>query len=220
MPLAIFDLDGTLVDLFDIHLAGFKAVVMDRTGLEFKRGDLEASYGKSGEEILVSFLTAKGVVYPDLHALAAERRKWVVDNLDECKTLPGALDLMKGLKDGGFKVGLGTSNTESIGEKIVSAAGISGFFDVKSYRAEGVPGKPAPDIFLNAARLLGEVPGRCVVVEDSTHGIMAARAAGMKSVAVSTGTHTLKELAAERPDLVVSSLLGLKSQDFRRLLGV
>ncbi|MBU0762355.1 MAG: HAD family phosphatase [Candidatus Altiarchaeota archaeon] len=220
MPAVIFDLDGTLVDLFDVHLAGFKAVLLHEFGLNFERRDLSETYGKSGEEIIGVFLKSQGIIDADCHSLAKARRKWVIDNLVECKLLPGAVEILTALKAEGFKVGLGTSNTENIGEKIVSAGGLSNFFDAKAYRSDDIRSKPFPDIFLKAASLLGEAPMQCIVVEDSVHGIAAAKAAGMKSVAVATGTHTFRDLESMNPEKVVKSLNDVDVSVFRSLLKV
>ena len=64
-------------------------------------------------------------------------------------------------------------------------------------------GKPAPDIFLETARRLDQPPDRCVVFEDSLAGIAAARAAGMRCIALAT-THSVADLRAAAPDLVVA----------------
>ncbi|MFH0862045.1 MAG: HAD family phosphatase [Candidatus Altiarchaeota archaeon] len=205
MPAAIFDQDGTLVDLFELHLKGFQEVLRGRFGLEFGREDLAKYYGKTGEEIMRSFLSKHGVS-ADPRPLAVRRRQWVVDNIGYCRVLPGVTNLLEGLREAGVPMAVGTSNTSELAGAILKSCGLDGFFACVSCRDDTLRGKPAPDVFLSAAKGLGVVPSECVVVEDSVFGVQAAKAAGMRSIAVSTGMHTRRELEGEGPDMLVYSL--------------
>jgi beta-phosphoglucomutase len=202
----IFDLDGTLIDLFEVHLAGFQHVLREGLGVEFDRRYLEANYGRTGEEMITAFLDGKGIKGADARALAVKRREWVRGHLGGCRLLPGAKRLLDALSAQGTPLALGTSNPPDLGEAILGECGISDYFKSKAYLTAKTRGKPAPDIFLAAAEGLGVRPGECAVIEDSVHGVAAAKAAGMKVIAVATGTHTREELAAKKPDLLVGSL--------------
>jgi len=206
VPAAIFDLDGTLVDLFELHLRGFQEVVREDYGLKFERADLEAYYGRTAEEIARAFFERKGVPGVDSADFVRKRRRRVIENLDSCTVLPGARRLLDGLKAAGFKMAIATSNTPDVGEAILDACGLRSRFNAVVCRTEGSRSKPAPDIFLEAARELGVKPAECVVFEDSVYGVRAAKAAGMKVVAVATGTHGIGELAGLEPDLLVGTL--------------
>jgi beta-phosphoglucomutase-like phosphatase (HAD superfamily) len=212
MPAVIFDQDGTLVDLFELHLKGFQAVL----GSDFKRDDLAALYGKTGEEIIELYLSRKGLV-GDVGALAERRRRWVVGNIHHCTVLPGVNRLLPELKGAGFSMAVGTSNTPELAEAILKACCLDGFFSCVSCRNSRLRGKPSPDIFLAAAKELGVEPEDCVVVEDSTFGVRAAKAAGMKVIAVATGKHKRKELADERPDILVDTLQDVDASSIRSL---
>jgi sugar-phosphatase len=80
-----------------------------------------------------------------------------------------------------------------------------------------MPGKPAPDVFLAAARALGLPPARCVVIEDAVSGVAGARAAGMKCIAVTT---TNPDTALAAADLIVPDLTAVEPQVVWPLLGV
>ena len=69
-------------------------------------------------------------------------------------------------------------------------------------------GKPAPDIFIEAARRLAVPPAQCIGIEDSFAGLTAVRAAGMYTVAIAT-THTADELALAQPDVIVADYVEL-----------
>ena len=79
-------------------------------------------------------------------------------------------------------------------------------------------GKPDPQVFLLAAQRLGAPPGRCVVLEDAVAGVQAARAGGMKCIAVRfVGHHSEDALRAAGADLVVTTLEEVKAETVRRL---
>jgi beta-phosphoglucomutase len=219
MICAIFDLDGTLVDLFETHLKGFQHIVGEEYGMSFTAEDLARNYGKTCEVILEEYLIglSRDYVTEDLHEIAERRRQWVQDNIGELTPLPGVLELLTGLQKDGILLALGTSNTETIGEVILDAASLNEFFKFKSYRGEGMRGKPAPDIFLNAAMGVGLEPKDCIVVEDSVHGIEAAKRASMKTVGVASGKHSLEKLKQVEADLTISSLTEIDVNDILEL---
>ncbi|MFH1055995.1 MAG: HAD family phosphatase [Candidatus Altiarchaeota archaeon] len=218
MPAVIFDLDGTLVDLFDVHLHAFQEIVERECGMRFEKSDLEPHYGKSGEEILKIYFEKQGLKDADWKDLAEKRRTLAIANLKSCALLSGAEKLLKAVKKSGMKTALGTSNPRQIGEAILNACGLSGFFDFKAYRDSGLAGKPAPDIFLHVAKEMGVDPKECVVIEDSVFGVSAAKAAGMKCIAVATGTHTIDELRGQKPDLLVATLEEVDLKSIKTLL--
>ncbi len=214
MQAAIFDLDGTLIDLFEVHLEAFKDTVKKYSGLDFTREDLIAGYGRKTEEIAEIFFAKHGVSGVDVEALATERRDMVLQNLSQLKVLPGVVRLLTDLRKAGVKCAVGTSAQRDVTVRVLKESGLSKYFDAVASIDDVSRGKPAPDIFLYAAKKLGVPPTECVVFEDSPFGIRAAKAARMKSVAVLTSLHSREELEKEKPDLVVDSL---KDVEFRLL---
>jgi beta-phosphoglucomutase len=216
MPAVIFDQDGTLVDLFELHLKGFQTVFKGELGLDFTREDLEETYGQTGDEIISLFLARKGVS-ADVGALAEKRRRWVVDNLSYVTVLPGVERLLKELKAAGVPMAVGTSNPPKLANAILEACHLASYFRCVFGRDPRIRGKPAPDIFLAAAKGLGADPSECVVVEDSTYGVRAGKAAMMRVLAVATGKHSRAELESEEPDLLVDSLERVSLDTLRSL---
>lgn len=105
-------------------------------------------------------------------------------------------------------------------QRTLGTAGLLGAFGEHVYSAEQVArGKPAPDLFLLAARGIGVEPERCIVVEDSIHGVAAARAAGMRVIGFAGGSHMVPaahdRLAAASPDAFATD-----AAELARLLGV
>ncbi|WP_341768802.1 HAD-IA family hydrolase, partial [Escherichia coli] len=100
------------------------------------------------------------------------------------KILPGARELLAALKASGIPRAVASSTSRTNLDSIFATTRLNEFFDAVVCADDVVNGKPAPDVFLKAASLLGLPPKRCVVFEDALFGIEAAQRAGMKVVAV------------------------------------
>src|SRR5205823_1729561 len=99
--------------------------------------------------------------------------------------------------------------------------GVASYFQAVVSMEDTQRGKPDPQVFLVAASKLGVVPARCVVFEDAPAGVQAAKAGGMKGVAVSfVGHHSEEKLRQAGADLVVKTLEQVSVAAVRRLLGV
>ena len=97
---------------------------------------------------------------------------------------PGVEELLRYLREDGFKVGLASSTREALVRKELSEGGLIEYFDQIIGGDKVKRSKPEPDIFLEACRRLGAEPERCYVIEDSYNGIRAAHAAGMHPIMV------------------------------------
>ncbi|RME90931.1 MAG: HAD family phosphatase, partial [Verrucomicrobia bacterium] len=106
---------------------------------------------------------------------------------------PGVEDLLRRLH-GRWRLAVASGSDRAVVEAVLQLRGLRRFFDVVLARDSVTRGKPAPDIFLEAARQLGVAPADCWVIEDSKPGIEAAQAAGMRVIAFA-GTHPPEELA-------------------------
>jgi HAD superfamily hydrolase (TIGR01509 family) len=101
----------------------------------------------------------------------------------ELPLLPGAQAAVRALAER-WALGLASSSNREIIDRALELAGLEGAFRVTISSEEVERGKPAPDVYLEAARRLGVAPGACVAVEDSSNGLRAAAAAGMTVIAV------------------------------------
>jgi HAD superfamily hydrolase (TIGR01509 family) len=100
------------------------------------------------------------------------------------KPMPGAAEAVAFAREAGLKLALATSGSRHHVDLSLGETGLTGLFDAEVTGMEVEHGKPAPDLFLRAAELLGVDPANCVVLEDSPPGIAAASAAGMRSIAI------------------------------------
>jgi HAD superfamily hydrolase (TIGR01509 family) len=118
--------------------------------------------------------------------------------------MPGVPDVPRALAGRGVRLAIASSSSPSVIDTTLTTLGVRELFQTIVSGVEVARGKPAPDVFLKAAQRLGVAPERCVVVEDSERGVRAARAAGMRCVAVPCGEtrhHDFSEATLVLPSL-------------------
>ncbi len=97
--------------------------------------------------------------------------------------MPGAVDAVRRLEAKGLRLAVASSSNRELIDAVLARLEVTDSFEVTVSSEEVARGKPAPDVYLEAARRLGVEPARCMAVEDSASGIRAAHAAGMRVVA-------------------------------------
>jgi HAD superfamily hydrolase (TIGR01509 family) len=121
--------------------------------------------------------------------------------------LPDALEVVRELA-ARFPLGLASSSNRELIEAVIAAGGIAGLFAATVSSEEVARGKPAPDVYLEAARRLGVEPAECTAIEDSHNGILSAKSAGMRCIAI-PNAHYPPGVAQDDADAVVGSLCEL-----------
>jgi len=116
---------------------------------------------------------------------------------------PGIPELLAELVENGARIAVASSNTRENVNFVLRYFGMEDIFDATVSGEDGAPAKPAPDIFLLAAKKTGAVPARCVVIEDARNGVLAAKAAGMRCAALCNPNSGNQDLAGA--DIVVDS---------------
>lgn len=97
---------------------------------------------------------------------------------------PGCIEFLKECGKRGILLGIASSNSRELVENVLKVRGISNSFGAVITGSDGFPGKPAPDVYLEAAKQLGIAPAQCLVFEDIPAGIKAGKSAGMSVCAV------------------------------------
>ena len=187
----IFDLDGVLLDSEPIYLAATNTVLA-REGRCLSPEDNARFIGWRYADMLAEIIPRLGLAHP-IDYYRAETRRIILDTLSgPLEPPPGAVALLERIDAAGVPRAVGSSSARSWVEMILSALGLRERFPVVVGGDEVAEGKPAPDIFLRCAELLGVEPSRCVVIEDSLNGVLAARRAGMAAIGLrTTATATL-----------------------------
>jgi beta-phosphoglucomutase len=216
---ALWDMDGTMVDTAELHFQAWETVCREH-GRDFTRADFAATFGRRNPEIIHTLF---GERFNDEQSAALADRKEEVYRAAASAgvvLLPGARTLLDDLHRAGFVQAIGSSAPRANLELILRLTGVARFFDAVIGSEDTQRGKPDPQVFLVAAERLGVPPARCVVFEDAVAGVQAARAGGMKGVAVRfVGHHAESALRQAGADLVVESLEQVSARIVEDLLG-
>ncbi|MBQ9592647.1 MAG: HAD family phosphatase [Lachnospiraceae bacterium] len=179
----LFDLDGTLAD----SMWMWRQIDIDylaRFGKEFTPDLQRAIDGKSIHETAV-YMKARYEIPDTIEKMQADWNDMARQFYRERVPLKdGALELLRGLKERGIRIGIGTSNSRELTEEVLVTHGVMEYFDGILTSAEVKRGKPKPDIYLALAERLHVSPADCLVFEDVVQGIEAGRNAGMQVCAV------------------------------------
>ena len=198
----IFDMDGVLVDSEGMS-CGAWLPVLERRGLEVRLAEIEDFIGRSDHAVLDHFRR----LYP-----AADLGDGLIDEKEQgffaaahgrLEAFPGLKRVLRDLEGGAVPMAVASSGRHRKIRFSLKTAGLEGYFGVVCSASDVARGKPAPDLFLHAAGLLGAEPGICSVVEDSVPGIAAAKAAGMKALGF-TSSHPAEVLLDAGADAVFS----------------
>lgn len=184
----IFDLDGVLVSTDEFHYRGWRRLA-DEVGTYFDREMNERCRGVSRMESLEVVLERADREFSDAEKQEFADRKnryyrEMLDQLTPEDTLPGARQMLLGLRERGVKTAIASSsrNAGDIAERIE----IRDLVDTLVDGNDITRSKPDPQVFQLAADQLGVAPGNCLVVEDAQSGIEAARRAGMHAFGIGT----------------------------------
>ena len=182
----IFDLDGVVVDTAKYHYLAWKRLAHE-LGFEFKEVHNERLKGVSRMRSLEILLEVGGLSFPldRMEQMANQKNEWYLEYIRKMtpdEILPGAKDLLEELRLHNIKVALGSASKNA--PLILERIGLANHFDAILDGNSVSVAKPAPDIFLVAAKALDELPEHCIVFEDAEAGIDAAISAGMRCVGI------------------------------------
>ena len=202
----IFDWDGTLADSKKYIVKAFQKVLRE-VGCEVTDEYIDRLIGIGPRNIFKEALKSANMPYSEemINEMIEKKIKVQMKFLTEIELFDGAVELLSSLHNR-VKMALATMSNRKVIEKILDEKGVRKYFDVVITVDEVNKPKPDPEIFLKSAAKLECKPERCVVVEDSIFGVMAAKRANMKCIAVPTGSYSKEELGKYKPDLLVDSL--------------
>jgi len=196
----VFDCDGVLVDSEPIA-DDVWAVVLAERGYTLTAEDTVACLGTS-EPTTYAYYAARADVLPyeeHMEAIDAIRIPIYEERLE---AFPDAFDTVQSLAAQGIPMAVASSSRRPDLDSKLALTGLDRYFDAFVGGDEVEHGKPAPDVYLEAARRLGVPPSDCIAVEDAEHGAAAAVAAGMRAVmvkrdgSISPNHATVTEIAA------------------------
>ena len=200
----VFDLDGVLVDSEHVWDEVREQLARERGG-RWHEGAQADMMGMSSLEWSAYMHDVIGLADPAKEISAEVVRRMERRYASELPLIEGAVDAVRRLH-GAYRLGLASSSNRPLIDTVLASAGLSSLFEATVSSEEVPRGKPAPDVFLEAATRLGVAPERVGAIEDSANGIRAARAAGMRTIAIPNRCYPPSEDALELADVVLDSL--------------
>jgi len=181
----IFDLDGTLVDTMPLHFRAWDAA-MRRHGLDAGLNeDLFYSLGGVPTVRVAELIGEHYKLTLDPEETGRTKEALYLEGLKAVQHIAPVVAFARSMA-GKYPIAIATGGTPDIAEPALAAAGLTELFQIVVTPLDVAPGrgKPAPDMFLEAARRMGVAPEKCLVFEDAEPGIQGALAAGMQVVRV------------------------------------
>lgn len=223
----LFDLDGVLTQTAKVHARAWKELFdgylrerAQQRGEAFEEFELPRDYdrfvdGKPRLEGVRSFLASRGIEEPDetVQALGTRKNELVLRLIHDhgVEAYEGSVRFVEAARDQGLRRAVVSSSTNC--QDVLEAAGIDGLLEARVdglvAERDGLAGKPAPDTFLAAARLLGAEPAEAAVFEDALAGVEAGRAGAFGWVVGVDRSGQADELRRHGADVVVQDLAEL-----------
>jgi beta-phosphoglucomutase family hydrolase len=232
----LFDLDGVLTQTALVHNAAWKQTFdtflkawSDRQGLPYVPFDSGADYhdyvdGRARADGVRTFLASRGITLPEgtpddspdaetVNGIGNRKNQLVLQKIKEgaVQVYPGSVDYLHSAKAVGLRRAVVSASANC--KEVLEAAGIADLIEARvdgiTARERHLPGKPAPDTFLYAAKLLDTPPQNCAVFEDAQAGVAAGRAGGFGIVVGVDRVGQAEALREHGADIVVQDLSDL-----------
>ena len=203
----VFDLDGVIVDSEQVWDDVREQLVRERGG-RWHDGAQAAMMGMSSPEWSRYMHDELGLPESPEEINDEVVRRMLERYRESLPLIDGAVEAVRRLA-GSFTLGVASSSNRPLIDAVLEGAGLAAGFAVVVSSEEVARGKPAPDVYLEATRRLGVEPARCAAVEDSSNGLRAARAAGMRVIAFPNAHYPPAPDALALADVVLTSLAEL-----------
>lgn len=197
-PVVLFDFDGTVADTIPLIVESFRQMAVLGGLPEVSEAEARSWIGRPLLPVLQERYPGRG------EELTALYRAWNVEHHDELiRPVDGMSDLLAELDRAGLRLGIVSSKRTPMVQQGLRVLGLADHIDVLAGMDDTTEHKPSPAPLLFAADRLGAAPTDCVYVGDADVDVLAAKAAGMASVAVTWGAGEESVLRATEPDAVV-----------------
>ena len=214
----IFDMDGVIVNSEPQHVA-FEVDILKSLGIDFPENGFPEYAGLAMDKFWLSLKERYNLKQPveELLAYDTAMRAKAFRAHDHFDIPSGVVGLIKSLKRAGIPLALASSSHTMVIDAILDKLGFRRYFDVVVSGFELKNGKPAPDIFLYAADLLGTPHAESMVIEDTANGVLAAKNAGMKCLGYQNPTNPTRQ-DLSKADLVIDSFESVTLDQLRKVM--
>lgn len=212
----ILDMDGLMIDSEPIWRRAEK-IVFAQVGFDLNDEDMQTTMGLRVDEVVEHWYHKKpwqNMSKKDIEALIVDKVIELIKS--DGNPLPGLSQLINFFKEKSLKIAVASSSYSEIIDVVLDKFGIRDNFEVVYSAEHETHGKPHPGVFITTASLLNINPRNCLVFEDSPYGVLAAKAAKMKCVAV-PASENYENKYIQIADLVLHSLQDFSELDFSNL---
>ncbi len=205
----IFDMDGVLINSNAAHLASWKKIAA-QDGVSFSDEVFWKTFGMTSEYIVEKYWGDTTLTNEQISAIVNRKETAFRESVKKfVQPIEGAVDFVLFLHKKSYKMAVGSSAPRINVEYVLDWLEIRDCFNECIVAGDEVKqGKPAPDIFLTAARKLNATPKNCIVIDDSRSGVNAGKNAGMTTIGFFSAGHSQDEY--ENADYVVHSFEEIK----------
>jgi HAD superfamily hydrolase (TIGR01509 family) len=200
----VFDMDGVLIDSEHVWARARERLTAERGGRYTPQAELDMM-GMSSLEWSRYMHDVVGLDEPPEEISAEVVRRLEAIYREELPLVEGAVEAVRRIGER-WPLGLASSSNRELIDLVLDLSGLASCFRATVSSEEVPRGKPAPDVYVEAARRLGVDPSRCAGIEDSSPGVRSAKAAGMRVVAFPNPEYPLDEEALAAADATIASL--------------
>jgi mannitol-1-/sugar-/sorbitol-6-/2-deoxyglucose-6-phosphatase len=212
----IFDMDGLLIDT-EPHWQVVERTVLSEVGVKITPEMQHETLGLRCDEQMKHWFSIFQWKDPDFDAMANRYNEIMVDYFkNEAVLMEGAIEALDFFREKCLPIALASSSTSELISAFLDKFSLREYFTVIESAEKETYGKPHPAVFLNTAKKMHCNPVNCLVLEDSFHGMIAAKAARMQTIAV-PDKHSLSDPRFGSSDLVLSSLKDLNEEVYQAL---
>jgi HAD superfamily hydrolase (TIGR01509 family) len=206
----VFDLDGVILDTEELWNEVREGLARERGGRWTERAQADMM-GMSSTEWSQYMHDVVGLADPPEEINREVVRRMLERYSERLPLIDGAVEAVQRIA-ARWPLGLASSSNREVIDRTLEVSGLAPLFRVTVSSEEVLRGKPAPDVYLEAARRLDVSPERCAAVEDSVNGIRSAHAAGMRVIAIPNGAFPPDESAVALAAVVLPSIRALTEE--------
>lgn len=214
----IFDMDGVIIDSEPIHKEVEKKI-FKKFGANISEEEHNSYIGMTSmgmwNEIKVRHNFKQSFSVEELIEMEVKNYIELIQSNRNIKPINGVVELIDELHKNNIKLAIASSAVRKSIETVVDMFELEKYFEIRISGEDIKNGKPAPDIFLVAARHLGVKPKDCIVVEDSKNGVQAAKEAGMKCIGFRNLNSGNQDLSFA--DIIISNYLEMNYKKLHNL---
>ena len=200
----LFDLDGTLLDSTDLILSSFQHVIKNHLNRDISKEELIPNFGRPLIEAMEEIAPGQAGLLVDIY------REYSQKHHDKMvKLFPKVAATLEELHKQNIKLGIVTSKIKETALRGLKLFHLDSLFDVFVGYEDTIIHKPKPEPMLYALDRLNIMPENAIMVGDSPHDIISAKAAGLKTAAVTWSSFPLERLQAEQPTYIISNMTQL-----------